>query len=149
MITIRIYDKDAIKQLLASVWDNSIHSGDLSAFTPIVDNLNCWVIVSDYVNIVGIAYIQQITSITVELHSYLLSKKGKGREMNISILKYLLSLGAKKVNVSIPTKYKATYNTAKKIGFKDEGLERLSFTDGETIYDRFKLGITAQEIEGI
>ena len=121
-------NKELIKELLLNVWNDIKADGDeLINFDPVIDKSNIWVIVRDYDIIVGIANIKQNSSISVELHPYLLSGKGKGREFVKFLLKEIVKAGFLKVLVSIPTLYKIAINTAKKIGFISEGKERLCF----------------------
>ena len=115
-------------------------------FEPKLDSFNGWVIVRDYDKIQGIAYIEQQTTSTVLFHPYLLGDKGGGRAMIKSVLKWLFDKELHKVNVSIPIIYQSTINTAKKLGFIDEGLNRESFLKDGIYHDQQLFGMTREEM---
>lgn len=118
-------------------------------FEPRVDSLNGWVIVKDYDKIDGIVYIELQTTTTAMLHPYLLSEKGKGRKMIKEVLKWLLKTKIHKINISIPVIYQSTINTAKKLGFIEEGINRESFLKNGKHHDQRLFGLTRSEIEGL
>ena len=139
-------DIELIKELMKDVLILSDNDGE---FEPRVDSLNGWVIVRDYDKIQGIVYIEQQTTTTAMFHPYLLGKKGNGRKMIKSVLKWLLNTKIYKVNISIPMIYQSTINTAKKIGFIDEGINRQSFFKDGKYHDQQLFGLTRIEIEGL
>ena len=143
MIVQQTFDIGRIKHLMKDVF---IASDNNESFEPRLDSLNGWVIVKDYDKIQGIAYIEQQTTSTVIFHPYLLGKKGNGREMIKSVLKWLLNTKIHKVNISIPVIYQSTINTAKKLGFVDEGLNRESFLKNGEYIDQRLFGLTRSEI---
>jgi len=145
VIVEQIFDKELIKQLMEKVLISSDNDNPEN-FEPRVDNLNGWVIVKDYDKIEGIAYIEQQTTTTALFHPYLLGDKGKGREMIKSVLKWLLKTEIHKFNISIPVIYQSTYNTAKKLRFIDEGINRESFLKNGEYHDQYLLGLTRSEI---
>jgi RimJ/RimL family protein N-acetyltransferase len=54
-----------------------------------------------------------------------------------------------KVNISIPKTRRIVYNLAKNVGFKDEGVNRMSFTKNGKTHDQWLLGLTRKEIRGM
>jgi len=143
-------DIELIKSLMSKVWDTATADNDkFENFEPRIDNFNGWLIVSDYGNIDGIVYVEQSTTTTAVFHPYLLGKKGSGRDMIKQVLSWFLNTPIQKVNVCIPVLYKSTYNTAKKIGFIDEGVNRKSFLKNGKYHDQFLLGLTRLEIQGL
>jgi len=143
VIVQQTFDSGRIKHLMK---DLLVLADDDGGFEPRVDSLNGWVIVKDYDKIQGIVYIEQQTTTTAMLHPYLIGDKGKGREMIKSALKWLLNTNIYKINISIPIIYQSTINTAKKIGFIDEGMNRKSFFKNGEYHDQHLLGLTRSEI---
>lgn len=143
-------DKALIKSLMDKLSDICSDDDSAEGFEPRIDNLNGWLIVKDYDNIAGIVFVEQTTLSSITFHPYLLGEKGKGREMIKTILKWFLNIDSlHKINVSIASIYRSTYNTAKKIGFVDEGVNRESFLKDGKYHDQLLLGLTKPEIEAL
>lgn len=51
-----------------------------------------------------------------------------------------------KINTKVPTIYKDVIRFAHKLGFKDEGIDRLSIMKNGELVDRLNLGITFDEV---
>lgn len=144
MIIQQTFDAGRIKRLMKG---SLVSSDDDGKFEPRIDNFNGWVIVRDYDKIQGIVYIEQQTTTTAMFHPYLIGDKGKGREMIKSVIKWLFDKELHKINVSIPVIYQSTINTAKKLGFIDEGVNRESFLKDGIYHNQQLFGMTRSEGE--
>ncbi len=144
-------DIDLIKDLMSKVWAICVADNEeLDSFSPRTDEHNGWLIVKHYDNIEGIVFIEQPTTTSIKIHPYLLGEKGKGRELVKSVLGWAKELkDIHKVNITIPVIYQSTINTARKIGFIDEGIDRESFLKDGHYHDQSLLGLTRPEIEAL
>lgn len=145
------HNKALIKELMRDIWDQISQDGDeYNNFEPRCDSLNGWLIVNDYDKIKGIVFIEQQTLSSIQIHPYLVGEKGIGREIVKAVLDWAKDIDSiYKVNVSIADIYSSTINTAKKIGFVEEGLNRQSFLKNGEYRDQVLLGLTRPEIEAI
>lgn len=136
---------------MREAWDQISQDGDeYENFTPRCDSLNGWLIVSDYDKIVAIVFVEQQTLSSVQIHPYIVGSKGLGREVVKEVLRWILGIeNIYKVNVSIADIYNQTINTARRIGFVEEGLNRQSFLKNGEYRDQVLLGLTRPEIEAI
>jgi RimJ/RimL family protein N-acetyltransferase len=133
------------------IWDESTEDNmNKDLFSPGYDGLSGWLLCEINGNIAGLILVHHDNNTTIKIHPYLFNEYRKyGRKMMIEFFKWFLKLDKtiKKVIVSIPFNRRIVYNFAKKVGFKDEGINRKSyFKNGET-HDQWLLGLTKKEIK--
>ena len=144
-------DMNAVKAFLIQpeVWERASEDyEDVSQFYPHNDELSVWLECVDDGDFIGLILVHHDNSTTLRIHPYMASKE-KSREMMSDFFKWVLTLPdqIQKIIVTIPSCYKIVHNFARKVGFIDEGINRLSYTKGGKLYDQWNLGITRAEIE--
>lgn len=133
------------------IWEQSAEDGVIKEnFYPGYDALSVWLLCKLDNKIIGIIYVHNDTSCSINMHPYLIKKYKKyGREMMNKFFKWFLFQPAEliKLNISIPDHRQVVYNFAKKVGFKDEGINRSSFLKNGIVHDQYQMGLTRKEIE--
>ena len=100
--------------------------------------------------LIGFWGIESETGTTVGIHCNVLKRH---RSYSMEVGHYFVAYMFKtyphvmKLNAKIACMYKDVYTFTKKFGFKDEGIDRLSFMKGDTLHDRHCLGLTREEYE--
>jgi len=143
------YNQQAILDILADgdIWNRFSDGVDFNDFYPEINDTNGWLIVRDDDREIGIIYLKCSTSCAIEFHPYLYKSDRKlGREMVKAFFKWFLdNTDLVKINAIIPDKLKQVINFALKVGFKKEGIDRMSYNRGKC--DRVMLGITRSEVK--
>jgi hypothetical protein len=148
-------DMNIVKSLLVTpeIWEQAAEDGvNKDDYYPAYDNLSAWLLCELDDEIIGLIFIHNESLCSINMHPYLKRKyKRKGRDMMIAFFNWFLTLpaGICKVNVSIPFNRKIVYNFAKRVGFKDEGINRMSYLKGGVNHDQYQLGLTRDEIKGL
>jgi len=148
-------DMDLVKSILIipEIWEQAAEDGvEQDDYYPGYDSLSAWLLCEIDDEPIGLIYVHNETLCSINIHPYLKHKfKRKGRDMMIEFFKWFLTLPDKlcKVNVSIPSSRRIVYNFAKRVGFKDEGINRMSFLKDGDICDQYQLGLTRNEIKGL
>ena len=150
----RIFDTDLIKAVITrddmwvTVAEDGQNKGDYLA-----DVINeCWIMITDDDELVGLYNLHVHNSITIEIHAHILPEhrkkysKDSGRVALEWI--YLNSPEYKKVIAQIPVIYENVKKFTCGFGFKEEGINRMSYLKNSVIVDQWMLGITREEIEG-
>ena len=125
---------DAVKFDCLSMIDN--HACYFLA--PLIDN-----------NVAGIFFYHPHNSITYEVHTNILPEYRGSMvvDMAIASLEWMFSgTSCKKVITHVPENNRAAYRLAKKVGMKNEGINRASFMKGGNIMDQHLLGIVKGEL---
>lgn len=127
------------------IWDEISEDG-APPYTPDVVN-EFWVALRDGDAIAGMYRIHQLTSVSFQIHAFMLdrTRKESGRVILAWCLEHIPQM--QKMIAEIPVIYPNVYHFTKKNGFKDEGINRHSFTKNGKIHDTHRLGMTRQEIE--
>jgi len=149
----RCKDLDYIKSVLFDdeMWDRS--SDDHIVKTDsLIANLGCiWLKCYHYEKPMGIASIALENSSVVNVHIHI-PKENRGRHtkgIGLSILRWVkdnANPNIHKINTKIPVIYKDVIRFAHSLGFKDEGIDRLSIMKNGKLIDRLNLGITFEEV---
>lgn len=148
-------DMSIVKSIITSkeIWEQAAEDGvSKEGYQPYFDSLTAWLLCECEGEQIGLIYIHNDSLCAVSIHPYLKHKhKRKGRAMMKAFFRWFISLPDTlcKVNVSIPASRKIVYNFSKKVGFKDEGINRSSFLKGGKVYDQYLLGLTRNEIKGL
>lgn len=99
---------------------------------------------------IGLSTIKKESSTVLKIHIHIQKQfRGKGTiEMGKLILKWVIdnTEGFSKINTKVPVIYKDVIRFAHKLGFKDEGIDRLSIMKNGRLVDRQNLGITFGEV---
>ena len=133
------------------IWDS--FADDMSnkeQYEPDLSTRAVWlkVIIDD--KLVGLVLIDNYNLTTLKLHPYMIKDY---RQYSRQLIKRVLSIFLKtpdfinKLVVEIPFNRRIVYNLAKKVGFKDEGINRESFLKGGIYYHQWNLGLTKKEIK--
>lgn len=147
------YNPNEIKCILSNpdIWERFSDGAELDGFEPMVGGNHQWLIVERDGAVIGIIYLIVETSCAVGIHPYLFKpERWHGREMMRAFYCWFLdnvNQECVKINATIPTCYQSAINFARKVGFVDEGVSRLSYRKGGKLFDRVILGITRGEVE--
>lgn len=149
-----IDDMPAVKAFISQeeIWERFEDGIDKEDFQPLNDSVAQWLLCFDDNKIVGMILVHFDTNSSLMMHPYLLAKyRHKGRDMMSAFYKWFLTLADQvhKLNVSIPITQRKVINFAKKVGFKQEGINRESYMKDGQYYDQIILGLTRPEIEGL
>jgi hypothetical protein len=110
-----------------------------------------WLEFHDNGELVGVIHCVPCARYALEMHFYVLpwKKEAKYRMWN-EFLKYIATnedlKELKKINVCIPECYQNIIHLVIKIGFVQEGIDRMSFKKNGAMIDRFRFGMTRDEI---
>ena len=139
----RIYDVQVCMAVMASMW-KEISEDDAPEFIPDVIN-EYWIGIYAE-GLAGIYRIHQITSVCYQIHAFMIDRTQK--ESGVIILKWCVDNieDMQKLIAEIPVIYPNVYGFTKNQGFRDEGINRHSFTKNGKIHDQHRLGITRDEI---
>ena len=102
--------------------------------------------------LIGFWALDSETGTTIGIHCNVLERH---REHSMEVGRYFVEYAFRtyphimKLNAKIACMYKDVYNFTKKFGFKDEGIDRLSFMKGATLHDRHCLGLTREDYENV
>lgn len=155
MILTRTEDPELVRNFMIQdeVWDT--FTDDLSVkdkYIPDFSSKSLWLKVVIDGELIGAILVENENLSTLRIHPCL-SKPYRImiREVFNSLFKIILNTPffINKIVVSIPFSRRIVYNTAKKIGFKDEGINRESFLKNGIFYDQWNLGLTKEEIKGL
>lgn len=148
-------DMDLVRSILIApeIWEQAAEDGvNQDDYYPGYDALSAWLLCEVDDEPIGLILVHHESSSVLNIHPYLKHKfKRKGRAMMTEFFNWFVSLpeSACKVNVTIPFNRKVVYNFAKKVGFKDEGVNRMSYKKAGVIYNQYRLGLTRDEIKGL
>lgn len=153
MIVERIYDADLIKDICTrpEIWE-TISEDDYDPADFHVDLNECWLMVGDDVEVMGLYNLHPINGITLQIHPMILKEfRGKAAyESGKLALKWVVENTAyEKVFCYIPTIYRNVILFAMRCGMVKEGINRRSWLKNGKIHDMVLLGITRQEIEAM
>lgn len=102
--------------------------------------------------IIGFWALDSETSSTIGIHCNVLKRH---REHSMEVGRYFVDYAFRtypdvhKLNAKIATLYPDVYNFTKKFGFKDEGIDRKSFTKEGELFDRYILGLTREDFNNV
>lgn len=118
----------------------------------VVNSGDLWLnVVSDY-SVIGLVRLSNYNNYTLELHPYLLPEhKAKCRELIKQVFRLFLTTPEfiNKLIATIPFNRKIVYNLAKRLGFKDEGINRKSILIDLVYLDQWNVGITKEEVKDL
>lgn len=112
-----------------------------------------WLVFSVDEKPIGVIAIKTLNDSSIMIHPYLLNdyrKQGLGQQMMREFFEFFIHDMPKKfikVNCKIAVCFSDTIKFAKKLGFVDEGTDRMSFIKYGSIWDQKYLGMTRLEIE--
>lgn len=112
-----------------------------------------WLLYKNDDEVIGTISILRRNCSTIEIHPYLITdyrEQGIGNAMMREFYDYYINHIDKKVikiNCCIPFCARPTYKFAKKLGFKDEGINKDSFVKYGNVWDQWYLGITKGQVK--
>lgn len=147
------FDMSIVKAFMMQpeIWERAAEDyEEIVDFNPYNDDQAVWLECIDDSEVIGLILVHHDNSTTLRIHPYMTSKT-KGRQMMAEFFQWVLTLPdqVQKIIVSIPTCHQIVYNFARKVGFIDEGINRLSYTKDGELFDQWNLGITRAEIEAL
>ena len=132
------------------IWERFSDAVSEADYEPTDTEREQWLLVCHGNHIFGLIYVYCITSVSLEIHPYLLKSHRKyGREMMRLFYDWYLSEVPgehQKINAVIPCCFQSVINFAKKVGFKTEGVNRKSYFYQGQYFDQEYLGITRDEV---
>jgi len=147
-------DYDYIKTVMLDddeMWERCSNDFDKRDMNMIKNIICIWLAYYKEGKKLGLASLKFAGGIVAEIHIYIPKiNRGKGtKEAGIEILEWIKenAIGQiQKINTKIPVIYKDVIRYAHSLGFKDEGIDRLSVMKSGRLIDRQNLGITFKEI---
>ena len=155
MLLINTKNHDLIKSFMlkSDIWNSFADDmSDKEQYEPDLSTRACWLKVIIDNKLVGLVLVDNYNLTTLKLHPYMIKEY---RKHSRELIKRMLVIFLKtpdfinKLVVEIPFHRRIVYNLAKKIGFKDEGINRQSFLSSGVYYDQWNLGLTKNEIKGM
>lgn len=155
---IRLYntfDMNLVKSIITDdeIWDQITEDGTKKEeYNPCFDSGMIWLLVKFNEDVAGVIYVNKETICSISIHPNLKNKyRMHYKDMMNELFKWFLSLPeeVQKINCSIPVNLKKVNNSALKIGFKSEGVNRYSFLKNNEIYDRIMYGLTRSEVKAL
>jgi len=139
--------------MLPEIYDRAAEDGGNKNPIFSYGDKEAWLVVTSGSELIGVINILLENGVSAEFHPYLLlSHKRK----IYTVIKLLLEWYNKKMppeivklNAQMPTYKTGLYKVAMRLGFTDEGLNRMSYKKNGVIYDRFRLGITREEMKWV
>lgn len=146
-------DVDYIRSVIID--DDEMYSRTSDDFTP--DNIAnyfgsaLWLECKRDDKRVGLSAIKVASNSVLNIHIHIPKKhRGKGViDIGREVLRWVASNAGPsffKINTKVPVIYKDVIRFAHSLGFKDEGIDRLSIMKSGKLIDRLNLGITFKEI---
>lgn len=145
----RTFDKDAILDFLDEFLDRISEDG--SDKIEVDPDDECWLQVYNSVtlDVIGMIVLVPLNGVTLDLHVHMKPEHKKhNKAAMVEVFKYFMGLGKYvKITVAIPDFYESVHHFARKMGFIDEGINRLSHLKNGKLHNVINLGITRNEVE--
>lgn len=144
-------DMDYIKSVMLDpeMWERC---ADDYTDESVIDKAQCvWLICYYYDVPMGLASVRGESTSVVNVHIYI-PKSNRGRHtksIGIEVLRWIKGVAKPhihKVNTKIPVIHKDVIRFAHSLGFKDEGIDRLSMMKNGKLIDRLNLGMALGDI---
>ena len=135
---------------IPEVWelcaDDSCVSPD--TYEPERSRERVWLGVYEGIAMIGMIYVHAQNSSTIQMHPYLLKGyKHKIRDVMKLFFAWAFAMPEiHKVNVTVPFIYQKLRNCCLKAGFKDEGVNRMSYRKNSEIVDQWHMGAVRGEV---
>ena len=138
-------DLELVRQFMTldEVWSLCTDDGvDIETYYPPSGMDRVWLGVYEGLEIVGMVYVHQQTSTTIQMHPYLLKgHKKKVRDLGKIFFEWAWSMpNIFKVNVTVPFIYHKLRNCCLKCGFKDEGINEMSYRKNGVLMNQWYMG---------
>lgn len=151
---IRTFDMELVRDIVTTpeLWERFSDGLDPDDYYPSHSPNNAWLLVCLDEEVIGVIYAHCDTSVSVGFHPYLFKAYRKhARDMMVAFYDWfkLLPESIIKINAIVPECFASSINFARKMGFQDEGVSRLSYTHEGEVVNRIMLGITRKELEGV
>ena len=149
----RIYDHNLIKSIMTSpdIWATVAEDGHSPASFTCDTEGECWLLMTNGDDVVGIYNIHGINAVTCEIHAQVIPEHREKHSYGTGkvALDWIFSNAPeyKKVIAQIPVVFENVKNFTCQFGFKVEGINRLSYLKDGAIVDQWLLGITRDEIK--
>lgn len=147
----RIYDHELITSIMTrpDIWEDIAEDGQIeSDFCPQVDD-ECWLLMSDGVDVVGLYNVHARNVITAEIHAHVLPEYRQAHSINTgrAALDWIIkNTTYQKIVANIPIIFENVKKFTCGFGFQVEGINRASYLKNGEIVDQYMLGITRAEI---
>ena len=145
-------NKEIVKHILLDeeLFERFTEDGIVYSGYAVPDGLYLGIFKDD--NIIGFWALDSETSSTIGIHCNVLKKyREHSMEVGTYFVDYIFRTyeNIHKLNAKIAVIYPDVYKFTKKFGFKDEGLDRLSFAKNESLHDRHILGLTREDYKNV
>lgn len=149
MMAARIYDESVIESVLRepAIFE-AVREDDCFELLIDVEN-EAWVEISVNGLMIGLYNIHPHNATTCEIHAHILPEYRKKHSMDSGkcILKWFLDTKYHKLIAQVPTCHENVIRFCEAQGFKQEGVNRLSYKKNGKIIDQVMLGMTREEIK--
>ena len=141
---IRLTESDLVNIVKRVIDDKKTIKED---FNPNVDD-ECWLLMNNESDIVALYNLHGVNGVTVQIHAHVLPEYRKecSKETGKAALDYIIeNTGYYKIIATVPVIYNNVKRFCESFGFKEEGINRLSYQKNGEIIDQWQLGITRGE----
>lgn len=132
------------------IWDLAAGDGmEKELFIPRIDPFSMWLLAKTD-KICGIILVEIENAAAIRIHPYSYDK-GKWFYMMKAFFRWFMENSSEqlqKINAKTPVYNSGARKLLLKLGFKDEGTDRLSFLKNGELFDQYILGITKDEVRG-
>ena len=145
---VRITDYTIAQHIINACWEEISEDG-VDHYLPDIVN-EYWLCLNNGKDIVGGYRLHQINSVTWQGHVFMIPgfRTQYAKDGCILTLKWLLeNTDCKKLIADVPKRYPNVMAFLENIGFKNEGVNRQSFTKDNQLWDIVNYGLTRKEIE--
>ena len=151
MTAIRTFDTEMVESFMAipEIWVTIAEDGQIKENFKAYCESECWLLMMDDKEFVGMYNLHAHTSVMVEIHAHVLPKyRAKySQATGTTVLQWIIDeTKYEKVIAVIPTIYENVKRFTCSFGFKEEGVNRHSYMKNGEIVDQWLLGITRDEI---
>ena len=126
------------------VWDKLTDDGAPELYYPPLGSGIMWVRAGDD----GVFLLVEQNHVTYEVHTILLPRaRGRAVEIGKEALKWAFAnTKAKRIITNVPETNQLALRLAKKVGFKQYGINQKSFQKNGVLHDQFVLGISKEDV---
>lgn len=145
---IRITDYALAQKLINACWHETMEDNVTSYMPDIVNEY--WIGLYVDNEVMGCYRLHQLNTATWQGHAFMLPnyRKGYSKEGCLATLRWLLdNTDCQKLIATVPVLFGNVMNFLERVGFKEEGNNRESYTKKGQLWDVIQYGLTRKEIE--
>lgn len=152
LVAVRTFSPAEVRRIMVcpEIWETAAEDDqDPDRFEPDLDG-ECWLLMKAGKTVIGLYQLQMRNSVTVEIHANILPKHRKkySKESGHVVLRWIMEEvpDCRKVIAWVPKMYQNVRDFTCSFGFREEGVNRLSYRKNGELHDQWLLGITRDEV---